>query len=154
MLKLTDTEKQIANALIYAQISSDAGKERYDLEGMDANKTKAAKILGYDSKGPMIEKALNLIRRENTIFSYYVIYDKDQNGAMSYIVYFEFDDENGDRMQISFHIPKGEASEYIRSLEGTGRETEWNGVNGGSAATCEYLLTVLKENEDENGLIK
>lgn len=158
MIKLNETEKKIANAIVYAQISSDAGKERYDLEGMDAGKTMAAKILGYESKTALIERAINLIRSsKNTIFSYYLIYEKDQNGAPSYITYFEFDDEEDKNLvhQISFHIPRGEASEYIRSLEGSGRPTEWNGIKGGSVATCKLLLQILKENEenDETAII-
>lgn len=146
MIKLSETEKKIANALIYAQISSDAGKDKYNLIGMSEDKTKAAMLLGYDGKTALIERALNLIRSKNTMFSYFLIYDKDQNGVPAYIVYFDFDVEE-QHYQISFHIPRNEASEYIRALEGSGKPVEWDGKKGGSVIACRVLLEILRENE-------
>lgn len=149
MIKLNDAEKKIAEALIYAQIASDAGKGIYELEGPDEKKTKAAQLLDYDGKDAFIEIAINRIRSKNTMFDYFIIYERDQNGAPSYITYFAFTVDEM-KYQISFHIPKDKASEYIKSLEGTGKPMEWNRVKNGSRTACKVLLDILRENEEND----
>lgn len=144
-MAMTQPEKSIAKALISAQIASDAGKGNTELEANSNGQTKSARTLKYDGKTIFIERALKMIRSNNTMFNYYVTTGPDQNGHQSYITYFDFKTDEGERHQISFHTPMNKASAYLKSLDGTGRKTRWDGDVGGSRESCEILKKMCKQ---------
>ncbi len=102
-------DKNVAKAIINAQICSDAGKGLFEVENSTLLELMRKK--GYKGKDTQIFKAIEIInRKKNTGFYYSVITDKRY--VALYIVYFNFK-LNGKRKQVSFHSFDKRLHKYI-----------------------------------------
>ena len=90
---------------------------------------------GISTKDGYIKKAVNLIRSTKTNYRYWVEKAPDQNGNMSFIIYFDFK-LDGERYQISFHSFNKSWESYLSS----GRKTRWDKRIGGSAYAAKMLI--------------
>ena len=137
-------DRQIARAIVMAQLSSDSGKGFHWEDGTPtpAN-SRAANDLGYTLKLPEIIRAIRMINSvKETVWRYYVEQAPDQNGHDSYIVYFETKDESGNRIQISFHNPAWKSQE-LACWAGKGRKTRWNRCVGGSRDDAKRIVELF-----------
>lgn len=137
---MTDVNKLIAKAICQAQIASDSGKYKDETFRIKNGAGKSASKYGYTVKEDFIVKALTMIRTSKSMFNYFSVKDKDQNGYDSIITYFDFK-IYGERYQVSFHTPLNKASKELCKTVGTGRETRWN-KNKTSTSTdaCQALI--------------
>lgn len=134
---MSNIDKKIAEAIVYAQIASDAGKGIEILEGRNVFKYNSTVDKGYHSKDGYIFSALNLIRNtKNCSYKYYVTAQPDQHGNPSFIIYFNFK-VNGKREQISFHSFN---KKLWKELVGSGTICHWQGGIGGSRKACQKLI--------------
>lgn len=119
-------EKEIAKAIVRAQMASDKGKGIPELYRKGSTRlSRGAKKLGYDIKVDYIVTAIKLIRgNRQSVFHYYVEDCNDQNGYPSVLVYFDCRIPDGGRVQVSFHSPKNRADD-LESYIGSGRPTHW-----------------------------
>lgn len=106
MKEITSKSREIAKAIVFAQLASDGGKKIYDL--IDEVNCKGAHRcfkMGYSTKDANILKAIDLINKTRSEeVRYSVIATEDQNGYDSSLIYFTFR-LNGKRHQVSFHSP-------------------------------------------------
>ena len=134
---MSNIDKKIAEAIVYAQIASDAGKGIEILEGRNVFKYNSTVDKGYHSKDGYIFSALNLIRNtKNCSYKYYVTAQPDQHGNPSFIIYFNFK-VNGKREQVSFHSFN---KKLWKELVGSGTVCHWQGGIGGSRKACKKLI--------------
>ena len=135
-----DVNLEVAKAIIAAQDGSDfaKGNAALPLSKRQTRHTRNRRNGGYKCKVNYIILALNLIRKNQTDFSYYIERKEDQNGFPSIIVYFEIKIE-GKRIQVSFHTPLNKAGE-LEKLVSTGRRTRWNKRQGACQGACEELM--------------
>ena len=134
---MSNIDKKIAEAIVYAQIASDAGKGKLILEGRNIFKYNYTVDKGYNAKDGYIFSALNLIRNtKNCSYKYYVTAQPDQNGNPSFIIYFNFK-VNGKREQVSFHSFN---KKMWKELVGSGTICHWQGGIGGSRKACQKLI--------------
>ena len=126
MKELTSKGREIAKAIIFAQLASDGGKKVYDLiDEVDCKGARKCFDRGYASKDANILKAIDLINKGmSEEVAYYVCRDLDQNGYDSYVVYFAFR-LNGTRHQVSFHSPARGCSFLERYCDESHR-TRWD----------------------------
>ena len=116
-------EREIARAIVSAQIASDAGKGIFDL-ALKNSRARSALHHAYGIKPDMIIRAIQLISSQSRgMFNFFVDYTLDQNGFPSVLVYFDFK-IFGERYQVSFHTPEDLADDLI-PLAGKGRPTRW-----------------------------
>ena len=132
---MSNINKSIAKCLIYAQIASDGGKRIFRLQTKDEDMSRHIYIVGYPTKDGYIKKAVDLIRSTKTNYHYWVEKAPDQNGNMSFIIYFDFK-LDGERYQISFHSFNKSWESYLSS----GRKTRWDKRKGGSAYAAKMLI--------------
>ena len=136
-------DRQIARAIVMAQLSSDSGKKIRWENGRTPMKSRAANDLGYNLKLPEIIRAIRMINSvKESVWRYYVEQAPDQNGYASYIVYFETKDESGNRIQISFHNPAWKSQE-LACWAGKGRKTRWNRRIGGSRDDAKRIVELF-----------
>lgn len=134
---MSNIDKKIAEAIVYAQIASDAGKGIKILKTNKIGKSQSTVDKGYNSKDGYIFSALNLIRNtKNCGYKYYVTAQPDQNGNPSFIIYFNFK-VNGKREQVSFHSFN---KKLWKGLVGSGTVCHWQGGIGGSRKACKKLI--------------
>ena len=131
--------REIAKAIISAQMSSDGGK---DIATVNCNKglKRGPYYMGYALKDTYILRALKMIMSTKNDFSFYVKEEPDQNGYASVLVYFEYN--YGGKRQVSFHTPARKAGDLYKFV-GKGRKTHWNGAHT-SRANCELLAELFK----------
>ena len=122
MMKL---EREIAKAIVRAQMASDRGKGISELYRKGSSRlSRGAKELGYSIKVDYLITAIKLIRgNRQSVFHYYVEDCEDQNGYPSVLVYFDCRLPDG-RVQVSFHSPKNKADD-LEPYIGSGRRTHW-----------------------------
>ena len=132
--------REIAKAIIAAQVSSDGGK---DIATVECNKSlkRGPYYMGYALKDKYILRALKMIMSTKNGFAFYVNAEPDQNGYASVLVYFEYTYGSVKR-QVSFHTPASKAGELYKFV-GKGRKTHWNGAHT-SRANCELLAELFK----------
>ncbi len=135
-------DRQIARAIVMAQMSSDSGKDIHWNDGTPVQSSGGQ--LKYHIKLPEIIRALRMIdNTKNTAWRYYVESAPDQNGYPSIVVYFEMKCADGHRMQISFHNPARQSRALERWI-GKGRKTRWNHQIGGSRADARLLVELFE----------
>jgi hypothetical protein len=136
------SDRQIARAIVMAQMSSDAGKKIYWDDRTPVQS--AGGQLKYRIKLPEIIRALRMIdNAKSTAWRYYVESTPDQNGYPSVLVYFEMKCADGRRVQISFHNPANQSQALARWI-GKGRKTRWNRQIGGSRADARLLVELFE----------
>lgn len=134
---MSNLDKKIAEAIVYAQIASDAGKGIEILEGSNLRKYMSTLSKGYHAKDGYIFSAIKLIRNtKNCSYKYYVTAQPDQHGSPSFIIYFNFK-VNGKREQVSFHSFN---KKMWKELVGSGTICHWQGGIGGSRKACQKLI--------------
>ena len=134
---MSNIDKKIAEAIVYAQIASDAGKGIEILEGSNLRKYMSTLSKGYHAKDGYIFSAIKLIRNtKNCSYKYYVTAQPDQHGNPSFIIYFNFK-VNGKREQVSFHSFN---KKLWKGLVGSGTVCHWQGGIGGSRKACKKLI--------------
>ena len=145
---MKNTNKNIAELIVKAQLASDAGKSAYtDLDRNINRYTKRTPdFMGYDVKVDLIAAAIKSINRCKSVFNYWVTATPDQNGYASILVYFTFKHE-GKRYQISFHNPYGKADKLLPYV-GKGMPMRWNKSIGGSRKACELLASIYDLNRE------
>ena len=117
-------ETEIARAIVRAQMASDRGKLISELGG-SSRLSRGAKKLGYEVKPEYIVTAIKLIRcNPRGSFNYFVVAAPDQNRYPSVLVYFDIRLPNCERVQVSFHTPRGKA-DLLEPYINTGRRTHW-----------------------------
>ena len=142
-MKVSKLDRQIARAIVMAQLASDAGTYTYWVLDRTPVSYYGAVRLRYNLKLPEILRALRMIdSARKSVWRYYVELTFDQNGYESYLVYFEMKDESGERIQISFHNPAWKSRELAR-WEGKGRKTRWNHRLGGSRDDARRLVEIF-----------
>ena len=120
---MMNIERQIAKAIVQAQMASDRGKSISELGG-SSRLSRGPKKLGYGIKVDYIVSAIKLIRcNSRGSFNYYVVAAPDQNRYPSVLVYFDIRLPDT-RVQVSFHTPMGKADQ-LKPYIGTGRRTHW-----------------------------
>ena len=125
-------DKKVAELLIKAQMCSDSGKHIWNTYGHSNWKSKADKF-GYGHKVKLITAAMDRISQLHGTsgFSYYVGDDNYMD-----VVYFNFK-YNYVPMQISFHVPEGIPSRYMKNNKS--HRTKWDGKRGGSMEAVDFL---------------
>jgi hypothetical protein len=119
--------KQFAKFLILAQSASDAGKGYVPEDGLAHNAQNAVQN-GYDLKDRYIFQAIAYAKRlPNGVVNIGVDYDMGMS-----IIYFDVPGYG----QVSFHS-------YSKFGVKSDPNVAWNGVRGGSLATCEKLARKL-----------
>lgn len=132
-----DVNKQIAIYIISAQIASDAGKQIFELN--IGHLTRCPKHFGYQIKSWYLVQAINLIRKNQTDFHYWISeIEGDQNGFPSLITYFDWKID-GKRYQASFHTPLNQVPPEMMGMAGSGRKTRW-AKETSSRDTCLSLV--------------
>lgn len=133
---MSNLEKEIARAIVRAQMASDRGKGISELDG-STRLSRGAKKLGYELKPGYIVTAIKLIQHNpRGKFNYYVVEAPDQNRYPSVLVYFDCRLPTG-RVQVSFHTPRGRA-DLLEPYIGSGRRTRWC-KSGCSREACKLL---------------
>jgi len=139
---MKDINKTIAQAIVQAQIASDAGKGIYELS-MKSHTKRSAEHFKYGIKTLYILAAVKLIRCNKTNFNYYITsIEGDQNGYPSILVYFDFK-VNGKRQQVSFHTPLNQVPEEMKQISPSGRKTRWL-KSVSSREACKLLIEEYK----------
>ena len=136
MKNISSKSKNIAKAIIFAQLASDGGKKNiYLLNKVNIKNDAKVYDLGYKTKDGNILKAIELIdNTKNNEIRYSVISALDQNGYDSFITYFTFM-VDGNRYQISFHTPKHNYL-FEKYICNSSNKTHWNHELGGSQQSC------------------
>ena len=147
MMKASKSDRQIARAIVMAQLASDAGKRGGMWDKWESQETpvscKGAAVLRYGLKPTEIIRALRMIDSSTeTVWRYYVEQVPDQNGYPSVLVYFETKDVDGKRLQISFHSPLGKAGKLTRWI-GKGRKTRWVKQLGKSRIDAKRVVEIF-----------
>ena len=127
------TEKEIAKAIIMAQVASDGGKGIEDICRI-THKSYPYWYQGYNAKDDLIIKAISLINKsKNSAFRYHV-WKGDLYGwsGASCIVYFETTFMGDQKLQVSFHTFDERVKRFILRRFNRGYKTEWNELLGGS----------------------
>lgn len=147
--KYSKGDRQVARAIVMAQMSSDAGKGKVWRDPIPV-KSRVVPNFGYAFKEPMIVRALMLIdSQKESVWHYYVEQTPDQNGFLSVLVYFETKDPvTGKRLQVSFHNPFWKC-QYLPNWVGKGRKTRWNKRVGGSREDCDRIITIFNLDKHE-----
>lgn len=130
-------DKAIAEAIIMAQVASDAGKGIDDLalKLIDNARNRNAQRHGYNVKDLYILKALSHVNAaKNSDVRYFVTRDEHIN---SYLVYFDIR-LNGRRMQVSFHSFNRKLKAYLGSKE----PSHWD--HKSSRNSCLYMAEYFK----------
>lgn len=132
------TARQIARAIVMAQIASDAGKKIYDLR---LRGDRGPNEIGYGLKEAMIIRALRMIDTNPKMgFNYWCEMTPDQNGYPSILIYFDIK-ADGRRLQVSFHNPR--SCKALKKWINKGRKTRWDRVRYGSRSACTELIEIF-----------
>lgn len=138
---MSNFDRKIAEAIVYAQMASDAGKHKYDLHTEKGNKARHTKYAGYSFKDGYIFSAIQMINgTKNCGFRYYITAQPDQNGYNSFVIYFTFK-VDGKRKQVSFHSFN---KKLWKDKVGDGMITHWDRQIGGSVKSCQSLINFYK----------
>lgn len=125
-------DRLIAEAILNAQIASDAGKSRHHFRHVP---TKAV-AERYEAKDEYVRKAIRLIVTGRHSHFRFAVQD---GGSTPYLVYFEVE-INGERCQVSFHSFDRSLEPYLRSRKkGRGRVAVWD--HGSSRVTAAYVAS-------------
>lgn len=93
-------ETAIARAIVLAQVASDGGKRITCIQDIFGEKSRRIWNQGYCAKDNLILKALRMIASsKDSRFRFFV----RSFGRCAGIVYFQYNDSEGTRHQISFH---------------------------------------------------
>lgn len=134
---MSNLERKIAEAIVYAQIASDAGKGIITLKTNNVKKYNSTIEKDYNVKDGYIFSAINLIRNtKNCSYKYYITAQPDQHGNPSFLIYFNFK-VNGKREQVSFHSFN---KKLWKGLIGSGTVCHWQGGVKGSREGCKKLI--------------
>ena len=140
MKELTSKSREIARAILFAQLASDGGKGIYDLlNEVDCKGAEKCFRRGYCAKDSNILKAIDLINRQGSEeVRYSVIHTGDQNGYESSLIYFAFRID-GVRFQVSFHSPADWGRPVYSRYYRNSCKTHWDKAS--SRESC-YALAV------------
>lgn len=137
---LSKIDKKIAESIILAQVASDGGKNIPDIQNIFHN-SYPIWVAGYKVKDKYILKAINLINMSNfSKFRYYVIRGDIR---FSTLVYFNYNDEQSRKLQVSFHTFNEKIEKWISSRAKPKYVTKWD--ENSSREACMILRYIMEE---------
>lgn len=139
-MSLTKTDKKIAESIILAQVASDGGKNIPDINHI-LNQAYPIWKKGYKEKDRYILKAIYLINMsKNSRFRYYVTEGDIPNSTL---VYFNYNDRKGEKLQVSFHTFNAKIKQWISKRKNPAYVTTWD--EGSSRNNCLKLKEIMLE---------
>lgn len=143
-MSLNKIDKKIAESVILAQVASDGGKNIPDIQTILPTAYQAWKE-GYPAKDRYIIKAINLINMSHhSKFRYYVVPGDIKE---SILVYFDYRDLKGRKLQISFHTFNPKIEKWISKRKYPRYTTEW--TEESSREACLILRDIMYEEEEK-----
>lgn len=137
---LNNIDKKIAESIILAQVASDGGKNIPDLQHI-FHKAYPVWLKGYEEKDKYILKAINLINMSRySKFRYFVTIGDIPN---SILVYFNYKDERGRKLQVSFHTFNDKIKQWISKRSKPRYVTVWDEAS--SRQACWILRSIMEE---------